>query len=251
MTRTSRRGFLPLRQEPPPSDPDLALGARLLSHATPMPRSEARKRRIWNMLSARGGGGLGFRLSALHVAFASVLFAAVSSAAAGRYYVEHRAEASRAAVPAPPADPKPHRSRAARHGHASATEAPALADPPSELPKAVVADIEAAPAPRALARARQESSIRSKATEADAELLVEAMRARSAGDAKRVSQLVGEYRAKHPQGVLQEEALILSIESAVARRAPSSGALAREYLSRYPSGRFAAQARRALAAEAP
>ena len=93
--------------------------------------------------------------------------------------------------------------------------------------------------------------MRSKASDADAQLLVEAMRARSAGDAKRVSQLVAEYRAKHPQGVLQEEALILSIESAVARKAPNAGALAREYLSRYPSGRFAAQARRALATEAP
>jgi hypothetical protein len=72
------------------------------------------------------------------------------------------------------------------------------------------------------------------------------MRARGSGDAKRVSQLVEQYRARQPQGVLQEEALILSIESAVARHAPNASALAREYLTRFPNGRFAVQARRAL-----
>jgi hypothetical protein len=84
---------------------------------------------------------------------------------------------------------------------------------------------------------------------ADAELLVEAMRARSAGDSQRVSELVNAYRAKHPRGVLQEEALILSIEAAASRRAPNAAALSREYLARFPRGRFAAQAKRVLAAD--
>jgi hypothetical protein len=70
------------------------------------------------------------------------------------------------------------------------------------------------------------------------------MRARRDGDSRRVSELVDEYRAKHPNGSLQEEALILSIESAVSRQSPSASTLAREYLSRFPSGRFAAQAKR-------
>jgi hypothetical protein len=249
MSRASQHDLLPLRQGPAPSDPDLALGARLLSHATPMPRSEARKRRVWNLLSMRGGGRMGFRLSALHVAFASVLFAAVASATAGHYYVEHRAEQSSAQA-APPAEPMPQRARGGRRPHPRNADTRAL--PVSELPpKSDPVVAEAAPTPRALARAKQESIVRSRASDADAQLLVEAMRARSAGDAKRVSQLVAEYRAKHPQGVLQEEALILSIESAVARKAPNAEALAREYLSRYPSGRFATQARRALATEAP
>jgi hypothetical protein len=227
------------------------MGARLLSHATPMPRSEARKRRVWNLLSVRSSGSrLGFRLSALHVAFASVLFAAVASATAGHYYVEHRAQQSAAQV-TPPADPPPQRARSARRPHAksAATEALPVSEPALTSEPAVAA--ESTPTPRALARAKQESIVRSRASDADAQLLVEAMRARSAGDAKRVSQLVAEYRTKHPQGVLQEEALILSIESAVARKATNAGALAREYLSHYPSGRFAAQARRALATEAP
>jgi hypothetical protein len=249
----SEHDLVPLRQGPAPSDPYLRHGARLLSHATPMPRSEARKRRVWNLLSARSGSRIGLRFSAVHVAFASVLFAAVSSAAAGRYYVEHKAEARRAeqAQASLPAAGKPQHHRAARRAPGTIAGPPAA--PVAEVPlkPETVVEPEAVLAPRLPTRAKVDSSIRSKANDADAELLVEAMRARSAGDAKRVSQLVAEYRAKHPQGVLQEEALILSIESAVARRAPNAGALAHEYLGRFPNGRFATQARRALAVEAP
>jgi hypothetical protein len=242
--------FRPLRREPSISDPDLALGARLLNHATPTPRSEARKRRVWNMLINGGRSRLGFKLSALHVAFASVLFAAASSAAVGHYYVQHQtAEASESPVAAAPATP-PHARRAVRRG----ASAPTQAAPDAELPRSEAAtNGELATLPRATQpRGRADAVARGRvAPDADAELLVEAMRARRAGDARRVSALTDAYRAKHPQGALQEEALILAIESAATRHAPNTAALGREYLARYPNGRFTAQAKRALGEASP
>jgi hypothetical protein len=238
----------PLRHSSP-SEPELVLGARLLAHTQPLGKSEARKRRVWNALSSGRSSRLGFRLSALHVAFASVLCAAVSSAAVGGYYVKHRA-AEAAQIPAP-AQPATHgKSRAAATargpGHAPATPPEPLVTAPA-AEATLAADADKSAATRPLTRAKPEAAVaRRAASEADAELLVEAMRARRGGDAQRVSELVDEYRARHPQGALQEEALILSVESAVARHAPNASALAREYLRRFPSGRFALQARRAL-----
>ncbi len=242
----------PLRHEDRISQPELVVGAQLLAHVQPLARSELRKRRVWKALSASRSSRLGFRLSALHVAFASVLFAAVSSAAVGGYYVKYRPAEPPAAAPPPAAlTPPPHHRRVAKHAPVAAVTPPSTPAATPE-PANLASETANAPVRPAPTRGRADVAGRNKgaASDADAELLVEAMRARGSGDAKRVGQLVDEYRARHPQGVLQEEALILSIESAVAQHASNASALAREYLTRFPNGRFALQARRALGTDA-
>jgi len=68
---------------------------------------------------------------------------------------------------------------------------------------------------------------------------------RNDGDAEKARELLERYRTQHPDGVLAEEALALAIEAAAAKQDPSARRLAREYLAKYPNGRFASAARRA------
>ncbi|MEA2696822.1 MAG: hypothetical protein QOI66_1093 [Myxococcales bacterium] len=68
--------------------------------------------------------------------------------------------------------------------------------------------------------------------------MLEAIQARQAGDLTRAERLLTRCRTEFPDGVLQEEALALSIEATAARNRPRAEQLARLYLQRYPDGRF-------------
>ena len=76
----------------------------------------------------------------------------------------------------------------------------------------------------------------------DPTLVLEAIRAlRTQGDAARASGLLSEYLRAHPRGVLSEDALALSIESAIARHDSRAAAdLGRRYLAQFPNGRYRA-----------
>jgi hypothetical protein len=71
------------------------------------------------------------------------------------------------------------------------------------------------------------------------------------GDAALAASLLDENRKRYPNGPLAEEALSLQIEAALALHDARARGFAREYLARYPNGRYLEVARRALQDAAP
>jgi hypothetical protein len=88
--------------------------------------------------------------------------------------------------------------------------------------------------------------------EAGSELVHRALRAlRRDGDAALAARLLERHRARDPDGPLVEEALALQIEASVALGQPRARGFAREYLTRYPGGRYRSVAERVLANSKP
>ena len=142
-----------------------------------------------------------------------------------------RAEAREAAAAPPPAE---------------APVVPPRAHPPGRIER----PLRRGPAPVAV---RQEPKIEAAPKPTDdpkdePTMVATAMRAlRRDHDPARAGRLLDDYLARWPDGALVEEALALGIEAARARGDARESTLAAEYLRRFPSGRFADAARRALA----
>ena len=206
------------------TDPIEAYGAALLAKVARLSPSPSRKRRVWLALQARPvrrplGRATGVVAAGLVLCGATGAGAAMSHLWMGW-----------------------HRSAVV-----VATGAPAMPElPPEERPvsaEPIVAQVEAPPvAPKPTpAKPRPVDQ-----AEPSARLMVEAMRARRAGNFARVRELAAEYRLKYPTAALNEEALALAIEAAAALGEGDAPRLAALYLQRYPLGRFRGQAMRAL-----
>lgn len=126
---------------------------------------------------------------------------------------------------------------------AAPAETPTAEDEAATEPEPPAATT-AAPSPRSAPKPAERT--RGKSSE-DPTQVLEAMRAlRAEHDPKKAQGLLSDYMKKHPNGVLAEDALALSIEAATARRDPAAKDYARRYLSAFPNGRYKALATRAL-----
>ena len=127
----------------------------------------------------------------------------------------------------------------------------AVADPevPPAVRQALTPAVPRADAPRARQVPKPAGFALSAAAKdgEDPAPVLEAIRAlRSEGDPTRAGNLLADYLRAHPRSMLAEDALALSIESALARHdARSAGDLAKRYLVQYPNGRYRAYALRA------
>jgi hypothetical protein len=236
-----------------------AAGIALLRQRDRHHPAAAAKARVRVALEARdvaSSSPAAWRWRPVVVAAILLVGAAGSSASFGRQWVGagyHRLLtliSPSAGAPTPPA----------RHldgpvGVPAAAREAAAAPPPAEAPvmparARIERPLRHAPAPVAV---RQEPKLEAAPKPTDdpkdePTMVATAMRAlRRDHDPARAARLLDDYLVRWPDGALVEEALALGIEAARARGDARESTLAAEYLRRFPSGRFADAARRALA----
>jgi hypothetical protein len=210
-----------------PSDPNEAYGAALLAKVGRLEPSSWRKRRVWQALQEGPvrrplGRPRGAVVAGL------VLCGATAASGAMSHFWTSWQRAPAVVATAPPAIP----------------DLPAKAQPRA-LAEPIAPQVQS---PSVAPKTAPSKPRPADPAEPSAALMVEAMRARRAGNFGRVRELSSEYRLKYPSGALHEEALALSIEAAAALGDADASRLAGLYLQRYPQGRFRGQAQRALGA---
>jgi hypothetical protein len=253
---------------------------RLLETVEPLADDDPRMQRVRRALDrpgSRRGGALGripaLALSGLVVLFGASAFAAVRYIAARSAAVEQRAAVEQTAARQRKAHARaqPAAVVGSADGVRPAVAAPAATAGTLQHPgeaTAVPADravLESTRAPR-ITRSRaprahkQSAAVQAReaqasedapgaASSSDSTLVHRAVQAlRRDGDPALAARLLAESRKHNSSGPLAEEALSLQIEAASALGNGKARSFAREYLARYPDGRYASIARDALRA---
>jgi len=231
----------PLREQHDCADPEVAAAASLLGQVGPLAHSRLTQRRVRHQLECRHTqkAARGLR----PVLAIGVLCGLAATASAGWGVLQAMTSSDQESavleaplaprvVPAVPKGPQPLPLQAPASSGSS--------EPPIEPP---------APAPRALSRhiGTKPNKPARVAAASEAALVHDAVQElRRGGDPERARRLLEQYRTENPSGELAEEALVLLIEAAVAKGDPDAKRLARQYLAKYPSGRFVGAARRVL-----
>lgn len=246
-----------LKQQKDPVDPTERRAVALLNAVAPLSESRLRMRRVRLALDRAPRGRLVAVLRPAVVA--GVLLGGIATAGA-TWGVVQLVTATDETVAAPvtvtgrPATPAVHRTRGP--SQAKPPAAPVAVDVEFDEARPAVDEevktpaVKRRPAPQAVVAASPGTAAEvatSTKAHSDSILVHDAVKAlRNGGDAAQAAELLKSYRAKNPQGVLAEEALALSIEAAVQNHDDNARQLARQYLAKYPNGRFVAAARRAV-----
>lgn len=136
---------------------------------------------------------------------------------------------------APPAQTEPSGRHLQSVAAGSAVPDTAASPPPSEV-RAAVQPMRAAP-PEPMPPPPADTL--DEVDPAEAALVLSATQMlRQRGEPARALALLSEYQSRFPRGALQEEVLALRLECLVALSDQRAGTVARDYLERYPSGRF-------------
>lgn len=222
-------------------DPDASRLGQLLASAGPLPRSELSQRRVLSAVRQRLQAGTAPPRSLTQTALAAGVPVVVGGVALLAMWAASR-PAPRPEPPAPAAvQPAPLPPPAPTSMPAPA--AIALADPSASPAVAAPASRPRPPVPLA----RRPSHPDLNEDEAATALVTAAVRVlRYEHNPERARVMLDDYLSHHPDGLVAEAALALSIEAAASQADPEAATLAKAYLSRYPAGRYADAARNAI-----
>ena len=257
-------------------DPDEAEAARLLRSLSPAAPNELAERRVYVRICA--GLSRGPRLARVAVLVTALLVSTtiLSATLARRWLAGSDQKSSGATTLRLPAQPRHPPAR--REQQPEVSPAPADSIPTARSTTDQVASASATPVSTRRDHVREpltgkrqivaSSDVRGSLDESppvevapapappppeEAALVMAALRSlRREHNPAQAGALAHSYLTRFPEGVLNEEALAIGIEAALARHdADVATTLAHQYLGRYPAGRFVSLARKTASAARP